>query len=338
MVYKRKNSWGYTAAKWGNRAVGAVRTANRIQKGYKRARIAGGSSARHAPGPITGESDYRGVYRRKPMPRRRKRSWVKFSRKVKAVAEKQVASQFQVIRRFERVQQTLSNLQAFTSVFTILGSNGGVPETDDIGDMVSSAFAMAGSTGMTGVVRESIRVHISGWMAECMINNNGTTTAYIDCYYWRAKKDVGRRSTDGTAGFNQMSEIFTSGFNQLAVPTAGPSTALPLSLTQYGVTPFQCPLFSQAFQVYKKTRVKVAAGGTCQLELRSGKNYYRKFSYDSNYTYLRGVSEGCLFVQYGTPNVASPTSSPTDISYSVNVNYTWRRMSDDRMGGVLGQD
>lgn len=338
MKRKFSGSGRFGAAKWARRGAAAVRLGTQVYRSFR----GNGSRSQqqrfvhHAPGPITGESDYRGVYRRKPMPRRRKRGWIKFTRKVKAVAEKQVAPQYQVLRRNVTIA-TVANTQGGTSLFTILGANGGNQETDDIGDMVSSAFQMAGNQGLeTAIppVRESIRIHISGWLAEIMINCNGTTTTYLDCYYWRCKKDVPR-------SFINMGDIFTTGFAQMSRPiaSAGPASSQTMDITDYGVTPFQCPLFSQCIQVYKKTRIKLAPGGTAQLELRSGKNYYRKFSYDSNFSMLRGVTEGIYFIQYGTPqSVGSLTSSPTNVSYSVNVNYTWRRMSDDRMTAMVGDD
>lgn len=339
MAFKRKGSWARRVATFANGAMQGYNQYKRLKMQHKY----GGSGSRtqrgvrHAPGPITGESDYRSVYRRKPMPKRRRRSWVKFTRKVKSVQEKQVAPQFQVIRR-SGTAVTGSGGQNISSLFTILGAAGqsgaaSNAETDDISDMATSALAMAGSTGITvgsNTGLTGIRLHISGWMAEVMINNNGTNTTYLDCYYWRAKKDVPK-------DLDNMDKLLNRGFSQLNVPLAGAATTA-LGYTQYGVTPFQCPLFSQCFQVYKKTRIKLGGGGTAQLELRSGKNYYRKMSYDHQFSYVRGASEGILFFQYGTPNTLNPIASPTDISYSVNVNYTWRRMSDDRMTGGVGTD
>lgn len=268
------------------------------------------------------------------MPKRRKRRWIKFTRRVKSVQEKQVAPQYHVIRRAGQATSGPAG-QNFSSLFTILGGAGQSvatpnPETDDILDMATHATSMAGTTGLVGSGVTGIRLHISGWMAEVMINNNGSNTIYLDCYYWRTKKDVPK-------DLDNLDKVFARGFAQLAVPATAPVTTA-LSATQYGVTPFQCPLFSQCFQVYKKTRIKLGGGGTAQLELRSGKNYYRKMSYDINFAYLRGVTEGIVFFQYGTPSLTSPVTTGTDVSYSVNVNYTWRRLSDDRMSGGVGTD
>lgn len=331
MNLKRRRSSNYgsrNVSKWARGAALAGKAAYKIARSYTNTR----QNVRSAPAPITGESDFRGVYRRRPMPKRRRRSWVKFTRRVKAVAEAQVASQFQVLRRNTTIA-TGSAGQNFTSLFTVLGGNGGNSETDDIADMAASALAMAGTTGTTGTTLTSagIRLHISGWMAEVMINNNSNVTTYLDCYYWRTKKDV-------PTTYANVGAVLNVGFSQLFVPSATPANTA-LTMTQYGVTPFQCPLFSQCFQVYKKTRIKLGGGGTAQLELRSGKNHYRKFGYDTNFSFLRGVTEGILFVQYGTPNGTTDLiAGPTNVSYSMNVNYTWKRMSDDRMGGGIGTD
>lgn len=327
---QQPRSFGAKVAQWGRAGLGAASAA---ANAYSASRSFTNQrrNVKHAPGPITGESDYRSVYRRKPMPRRRRRRWVRFTRKVKAVAEKQVAPQFQVLRR-DVISASSPDAQNATSVFTVLGSNG-IAEADDIFDMMTSAFNMAGTTGLTGATVAGTRIHISGWMAECMINNNTTTTTYIDCYYWRAKKDI-------PVSYSSINNLVQTGFAQIAQTTVGPTTPNALDIQDYGVTPFQCPLFSQAVQVYKKTRIKLGPNGTAQLELRSGKNHYRKWSYDSAYAFLRGVSEGIYFIHYGTPGTGSPgrRSGATNLTFSVNVNYTWRRMSDDRMSGVAGDD
>lgn len=333
---KRKsydNSWAGRAQKFARTSYKVARAVAPLYKTYRGYTNTKGS-VRHAPGPITGESDYRSVYKRKPFPRGRKKRWIKFTRRVKAVAEKLVAPQQMVCRRNATIVSAIAT-QATTSLFTVLGSFGGNDETDDLRQMYENVFNLAGTTGTVGttLLVNSMRVHITGWLAEIMIANNASNVTYIDCYYWRCKRDVPN-------AYNNLGDIFTGGFTDMAQTTVGASTSAPqkMDINDYGVTPFQCHLFSRCFQVYKKTRVKLAAGGTCQLELRSGKNYYRSASFDRNYTFLKNCSEGIFFVQYGSPGATAPVTSTTNVQYSMNVNYIYRRMSDDRMTGVVGDD
>lgn len=336
---KRRSGWSDSkVVKYARGIYGGLSTARKLYNAGSRTFTSRQKSVKHAPGPITGESDYRGVYRRKPMPRRRRRRWVKFTRRVKAVAEKQVPTNFTVVRR-DYVVSSVANQQNMASGMTILGGAGPLTENDDIADIVQQATTLAGVQGTTSlsVKPEAVRVHITGWLAECMINNNSATaTTYIDCYYWRAQKDV--PTTLATSSLANLVGLVAQGFSDQYTQLVGPAGAKAMAVTDYGVTPFQSPLFSKCIRVYKKTRIKLAPGGTAQLELRSGKNYYRNFSYDRNYIYLKGCSEGILFVQYGSPDGTSRRARATDLTYSINVNYSWKRMSDDRMVGVTGDD
>jgi len=284
------------------------------------------------PGPITGENDWRNTYRRKRMPRRRRRRWVSFSRKVKHIITKQVAPQFNVYTRQIQVLSPAGG-QNSTEIHTVLGGfgGGGSTGTQDISQLFSRALALASTTGVTPLVA-NLRIHITGWMIETSIANTGGNTAYIDCYYWRTKADC------PTTTANSVRALWTESLVNVAVnaPIVPGTTAL--SIDDYGVTPFQGTQFAKTCQIWKKTRVKVAPGGTLQLEQRSGRNYYRTGTYDEHYSLLRRCTEGIFFVQYGFPTgvATAPdgTATATTVNYSTNVNYTWRIVADNRMTGA----
>jgi len=269
------------------------------------------------------------------MPPGRRKAWVKFSRKVQTVAEKQVAPQFTVIRR-SGTQTAPISAQAGTGIFTVLGGGSASQNNDDLQDLFFAAQAMGGTAGFIGgVPLAAIRLHISGWYAQCVLSNVLTTACNVDCYYWRCKKDV-----DKTV-YPDLDQIMTTGFNNLAQHGSG-SVASPtkLSIDVPGVTPFQNPLFSTCFQVYKKVRLQIKPNESATVELRSSRNYYRKAYFDYNYSFLRGVTEGVYFVNSGNPsnNAGQNYGQVSTLQIMVTCNYTWRRMAEDRMGGVAGTD
>ncbi|AXH77345.1 MAG: putative capsid protein [Cressdnaviricota sp.] len=281
-----------------------------------------------APAPITGESDWRSTYKRRRMPVGRRKRWVRFVRRVKAVVEKQVSPQFNVLLR--QIQATtVDQRQAAISIHTVLGANGQGSNqgTMDLSYLFDRAFVLADTSGVTGPAKEQMRIHITGWMIETSIRNFGLNTTYIDCYYWRTKRDVKTGESSAT--------LFEDSVAQVAQNDTG---GVDMTSALYGVTPFQGVLFAKHCQIWKKTRVKIAPGGTLQLEQRSGRNYYRTWAYDQDYSMLRGVTEGILFVQYGAPGNTpgvDDQASATAISYSTNANYTWRIVQDNRLTGAL---
>lgn len=278
-----------------------------------------------APGPITGESDWRHVYRRKPMPRRRRKRWTSFRRKVTHIIRKQVAPQFQVFARQQTIT-AISSQQTLSNIHTVLGATGAAPQTTDISELFNRALFIADINGIVPT-RSNLRLHITGWMCETSIKNNEAETCYLDCYYWKTKRDLPSAIADFSALWNaSLGDVANN------APVVAGTTSL--STGDYGVTPFQGAQLAKTVNIYKKVRVKIAAGGTCQLEQRSGRDYYRVWSFDEHYSLIRNCTEGIFFVAYGAPNTLNPVSAPVNLSLSTNVNYTWRAIADNRMGGM----
>lgn len=259
------------------------------------------------------------------MPARRRRPWVKFSRKVKHILHKQVAPKFSVYLRQETVS-TAANKQNVSDIHTILGLNGFANNTRDVGNIVDRAYLEESDPLKSNV--KQMRVHISGWMAETQITNTGPGTAYIDMYYWRAKADVPNALVT-------FSSIFSNGLGDLAsnFPVGGST----LDALDYGVTPFQSPQLSKSVRIWKKTRVKLAPGGVTQIETRSGKDYYRKWGYDEHLSMGRGCTEGVYFIIYGVPSTINAVADPVTVLFSTNVNFTWRLVESGVQSGGTTQ-
>jgi len=136
------------------------------------------------PFPITNQHDAAITYRRKPMPRRRKRAWIKYSRKVKAVIQSSLGSNFFIILRSAVVQNNL-NKQAVYNGHTVMGLNGAATDTNDVSQIFDRAIAASLLSQ-----KDSGRLMVTGWMAETQVVNSGTAPAYLDMYYWRCTRLV----------------------------------------------------------------------------------------------------------------------------------------------------
>lgn len=289
------------------------------------------NGARSAPPPITGESDYRGLYRKKRFPRRRKKTWVKFVHKVKSVIQKAVQPNFLVVALTVDMAATLNKQGA--GWFTLHSINGDDQDNNDARRIFERA---EGNLATLPVFNR--RIVITGALMEVSMFNAGLTTAYLDCYYWRAKKDVPTEGTVAGApgaavGYsaNNVADLIVAGYTQLS--TNQPVGGSFLDLADYGVTPFQSPVFSRFCEVWKKVRIKMAVGGTAQLELRDGKDYWINWQYDANYLMKRNRTQGIFIVVYGVPSATGTLSAASTIQCAVNKNYTFKVIEDSTSSG-----
>lgn len=273
-----------------------------------------------APAPITAESDWRSVYKRRPYPRRRRRQWVRFVRKTKAVIAKSLAPSFLV--RLRSGAATANPLrQNYIVSHTVLGAYGSQDVMRDILSVAQRVNEL--SAEPTSPLIDNLdpsRFCISGWMCETQLMNGGETTAYIDCYYWMSIANY-RETSNTTLGGVELGDLWYKTMFQSApnFPTGGS----PLDPSDYGVTPYQSASLAKYIRIYKKTRIKLSPGATAQLETRSGKDNWINVDYAQNYTFLKGKTQGIFMIFYGTPGADGAITAST-IRFNTNVNYTYR--------------
>lgn len=328
--YRRRTS-GRSSRSFGGvsgRTRAMARVVQRSGRNAQISRMRGTTNSR----PITGESDWAPAYRYRRMPRFRKRTWRRFTKRVQAVNQRQTAPNFDV-RVSADVATNAANGQAVTSIHTILGSFGAGPSTDDINYLLQTAVLNADDEGPTPVTHQQLKIVVTGWMIETQIINEGTVTAYVDMYYWRCKRD-NPATTLGQPAVNTISQLFSESVDDIAQNRAVAAGLAKLTHVQYGVTPFQGAEFPKTIRIYKKVRVKLAPGGVTQIEQRSARNYYINGSFAEKYSMLRGKTEGIMFIHYGVPTSVNTVSSPVTLRFVTNKNYTWRMYQDNRMKGM----
>jgi len=242
------------------------------------------------------------VYRRRRQPYKKRKRWIKFTRKVKRVMESDASPKYQVILS-DYTGTSSANKQLLITQSTLLGSYGYSNISDDIKQLFSRDVGVE-------------RFHVTGALMETMVANTGASTAYVDCYYWRCKKSV------PVGAATDVGNLWTKGL--LDLETRAPSGGSSLDVYDYGVTPFQSNAFTRFINVYKKVRIKLGAGETTQLKI--GRKLSRFINVDSasQFTALKGLTEGILFVAYGTPSSTNTVCNPVTIQVSINKNLTYR--------------
>lgn len=274
-------------------------------------------------GVMTSQRDVKTIYRRKPMPRRRRKQWVSFKRKVTAT---QIANS--ALMSFFRQQvmylTTAANASSFTTatIYSYGGINGtegttgsasGTGQGDDLVDFWTTKY------GLTSVGRSRKTMFASACM-DVHIRNSGAASGILEIYEIIARRDYGSSSVS----YDSIEELYTNGFTDtVATPLFTAVTSSTL-----GSTPFQNKLFCQQFKVLKKTRVEISAGETISMQMRDPKN---RVAYgaemNANLIFKRGATRGYLFQLYGEPSgTATQKTTACECRVTVLKSYTYREL------------
>lgn len=300
---------------------------NRFKRSYTQN---GRSKKSSAPPPITGESDWRALYKRRRMPARRRRPWIKFSRKVRHILGKQIAPNFNV-RVYEETLGGAANEQQVSASHTIMGAEGTNPHTDDAKYLIQIAIDNGIITGPgtpAAATGDQLRFIVSGWICETMITNLETYPIFVDMYYWRCKRDI------PASTIPSISALFSESLSDLRPNITTSLSNTTLTANDYGVTPFQGTQFAKSVQIWKKNRVKLAGGSVTQIETRSSRDMVVNWGFAEHYSMLRNVTQGVFFIVYGSPDSTDLVARSASCQIVTNKNFTWRMLLDNRQQGM----
>lgn len=243
-----------------------------------------------APAPVTTQFDVRTVYKRRRMPYRKKKRWIRQKRSVQAVIDKRLATN--VLHLTDAVPLSRSNASGSQTYY------GGLTLMDfPVRAQVAGAVdRLQPPNPQIGTVTGRAKHVIVGQMNNLTISNvSGEGVAYMDLYYWRAKQNC------PAAEFADIEAIWSQGFttNVLNAPTTGGTT---VAATDYGITPWANPGWRKYVQVYMKRRIRLPAGQSTELSLRRSKNEYMgPHTLDDQLALMRGKTEGIFIVWTGEP-------------------------------------
>lgn len=263
---------------------------------------------------ITQQHDSRMVYRRKKMPYRKKRQWVKFSRKVNAVITKNIGANVNI---FNSSISSISGTTAFPQGYqfhVLYGKRGSVGSS--ITDSGVDDIFQTARRGL--VVNDAAKYQFTSAVLDYTGTNISTVTMEVDIYHVVFWKEAGYLSPEAALIAAQN-----------ATPTNS-ATPAPMTLQQRGVTPFDIPVFirSIGLKILKKIKYFVAPGNAITYQIRDSRNRMiagTEIS-DNNPDFVQpGWTQGILIIHRpipGYPVIADPgyvLSSGVTRKYSMKI-------------------
>lgn len=221
----------------------------------------------------TTQYDRRLIYRKKYMPRYKKRRWRQFIKKVNAVSDKDLGSRT-VVRNDQVVAQSVMTLANETNQTTmnlcLYGNEStGFEPCNDLRRMrIDSDLGTTGKMIFTSGVFDMTVTNTS--VRDNLNSVNPSIRLEVDVYEITSRKDFGNVGTGGTA--KTLPEVFAEGATDT---TNIPGTANTLSIARRGATPWDFPsaLSEYGLKILKKTKYFLNERDTFTYQIRDPKRH-----------------------------------------------------------------
>lgn len=260
---KRKHG---TIANGFQTAMQVYKTARRAYNTYSKYKTA--NKAKRSGVGITGQHDKQVQYRKRWMPKYKKRKWVNFVRRVTAVADRQKGRRTFVFNRLGD-NTTTYTLQGY--MCSVLYGRNGVNEstTTQFQSGMSDLYDIFNQSGYSSTTKLKM-------LSACLdltYSNKGTAAVEMDLY------EVAFNKATTYPNFKEASDIAEND-----TTTVGTWTAL--NLFDRGVTLFDIPqlIRTTGMQILKKTKVFVPSGGTTTYQMRDASDWFVTKEYATNST------------------------------------------------------
>lgn len=253
--------------------------------------------------PLTGQFDYKTDYSKRRLTRRRRRVVKrkrKWRRKVVNTVRNANVGSTHIVRRSLFNNISLES-QSNAVTYGMYGLNGTTNDTDNsTADMreifreISETDWASTDTGSAGQLHKIYSMHAT---MEITIRNVGAFEALLEAYYIRGS----RRTRLGTNPTN----FYAEGFAKAEIasdPNTGNTFDSKLAFTTVGTTPFQSPLFCQNFNIYKRQKFKIPAGGEINMVIHNPKSKVFRMDYTKSASTDRSY-HGILFQHQGSPGL-----------------------------------
>lgn len=267
---------------------------------------------------VTGQRDHTRQYRYKRMPRRKKKRWLRFKRKVNAAMD---SSRNCTILRNKGVgfaSPLSGNLLGYAILNGVNGTDN-VAETngsgmDDIRD-IANAF------DSSGLKFQGRKWRITSGVLDVTLRNVGFVDLEVDVYtigYVRTCTNEQIGSNGVTFNTRDPIEIY----NAIADSTANASGMSAVTPGQRGWTPFNTPQAARWIKVFKKDKFLLPAGNTVFLQHRYAKNFNINLTGMENYSALGRHTRGFFIVAKAvTGALGEEIEMSMGITRTYNVNY-----------------
>lgn len=261
----------------------------------------------------TTQRDVTTRYVRRRMPPYKRRRWVSFVKKTRAV---ELAQQpLQVYQALLKSSKTVTLGEQWTEGVLLKDNN--MPNQADLVNMFKDAY---GGGGLP-TDYDSRRLYLKSCTLDLQIKNIGTEQCIIDVYHIKARKSY-QSSAGGTS--NSLNDIWNDCF--------GDSTAVgAVSAANAALTPFDVPSFCKYFLVKSKREYIISPDQVVTMQLRDPRNLMlqgrllnlgRFGTLAEGYLMqIRGVPEDTLAAS-GLTSAVVAWSAQTTYHYAVPPGYT----------------
>lgn len=267
------------------------------------------------------------------MPRRRRRRWIRFARKVNHVVLRgQQGLKKQIFRRLHSVTSG-SGACGFSEemLYTAEGT-----ESLHANDMAQLLRAHLGITEWTDLNNAGIdspgskTLKFESAQLEITMTNSGNNKAIVEVYYVQCRKQHALTASSVT---NCVSGIYQLGFSkqgQVADIETGNSIGLgQQDEFQVGTTPFQSSRFCSTFKILKRKKFTIAPGNSISWILKDARNRRINAENVRNQLFIPFTTHGYFYQVYGVPGLegADPplptTALPTNITVYATRKYQY---------------
>lgn len=259
------------------RAAGVIQRAFRASR-YRQARLVRRRVPVNGRG-VTFEHDRQFIYRKKRMPRRAKRRWKMFKRKVNAVAEKGLGSRTVVFNKRYAVTNAVVDTQLVAN-YALYPNNSTSAWLDDLNQISAlenqgDQTAAAGETidGTTKYFFQSgvldLTIRNTSHLSEDVTNFDTDCTLEVDVYEMTVKQNL----NDAPNG--QYQDLITAfAVGQVSTKNIG-GAGTDVQIVRRGVTPWDITtaLSRQGIRINKKTKLFIRNGQTATYQMRDPKRH-----------------------------------------------------------------
>lgn len=260
----------------------AARLAYGAYKSYTGTATAQSSSP--APRTVTSQHDVKTTYRKKRMPKYKRKRWVKFIKKVQAVEESNSGLQKVVFNDGGEyvTQNTVGGGPAIgkrqQAVFgTLMYSGNGTPDgslwgVQDIQRVINRGPPSSQYAGSAQPVVNTTKYKFTSAVMDYTITSNASNVCALEVEVYQVRF---RRGWNNNTGSNTLSGIIDH-FNDKEEVLGNSGISPKAFIYLRGVTPFECgnALGSMGVTIVSKTKYYLAPGNSINLQMRDPKSHY----------------------------------------------------------------
>lgn len=301
-------------------AANAITLVNEARRSYTRTRR--GARGRYGAG-VTNQYDRTNVYRKRRMPRFKRKRWTRFIRKVKAAENTTLGTRTRVFNSqitFNTVGSAAKQIFKSVALYpcSLVGNNDDLLRImEDDGDIANT-----GKIQMISGVMDMTLVNIS---KDAEGNDMGIE---LDVYMCTARKRLQYTKASGLTTFSTLEDALEDGQN-----TAGILGAARCQTTDRGATPFDMTAGLSAFgvKILSKKKYFLPKGNQMTYQIRDPKNYQigKNDVRDIKGQNKPGVTKFLLLVAKGLPGAVDGQNYRCEIKIGLTRKYAYKINEED---------